>query len=1529
MRKIFYTFCLLSALSPAQMLAYTPVGLDPLPTFGSVIYQVLGGAWSAAMERFSPQWWDASQDTAENQGSVLAVTPTPTGNPIQSFCDAATVADLVAIPDTGGTIDWYDAATGGNLLNAPDVLADGDLVFAEQTIGGVPSADRLQVLVEIYNYVISTDNGTNISCSGEPLILSVDYLSNGPFISEASFVGRHNDLDYYESLINQSFFNAESYAQSVGGHLVSIHSNDDNSFLTNNISTGSYIFGLNDFANEGDFIYTDGTPLDYTRWAPGEPNNQGNEDVIIFRSGSGQWNDIANGYSGKFLFYTNPLFLWSTGEITPAISVSPSSSTTYWVDITSNGITCREEITISVTGLPNTPISAGNQVECEDSPIQVLTAGATADLGQSINWYDAATGGNNVGSPTLNSIGAVTYYAEAIDDITGCVSNSRTAVTLEIIAAPASPSSGGDQSECAESPLQTLNAEATIGSGQSLVWYDSSSGGNAVASPILNNIGSITYYAEAVDDATGCVSPNRTAVALAINYIPSAPISNGDITQPEELPIQIITASVQITPGESVIWYDAALGGSVITDPSLSAVGTITYYAESVVDATGCTSLNRTPVTLTILAAPDPPTAAPIQSFCDVPGAIASDLIATGTNIQWYDAPTGGNLLDPSSFLVNSQLVYASQTVSGIESLTRTQVLAHLTSTFVTGNTELCLGESVELQAGWDYIEIPNALRSGRYDDAFAFRTTIAMNYNDAQNFAQSFGGNLASVRSELDYLNYNSFWVENLGEIYWFGLNDLFTEGAFSFSDGTPVTYTNWSPGQPDGLTPDQDGVYFGLDGTWSDADIAEEHKFFFQLRNIGPDFLWSTGETTEYITLTPTVTAAYWIDVTINGNTCRYDFTLTVNDPPTPGITNNTGGATQLTCDITTISLTATGGVAYSWFDGVTIVSSIADLSITTPGTYTVTVTDTNGCSDTAFVVITENLEATADITTNTGNNVLTCLIEEIELTASGGNTYSWSTGETTAMIIVNSPGTYTVTVTGINGCNDSTGIIITFEGAPDAPISGGDQSACEIDPIQTLTPEASVPTGQSITWYDAPAAGNIVADPSWSVVGSVTYYAQASDDATSCISLTRTPVTLEILAAPDAPISGGDQSTCEIDPIQTLTAAASAPAGQSITWYDAPAAGNIVADPSWSAVGSVTYYAQASDDATGCISLTRTPVTLEILAAPDAPTGDSEQTFCNSALLAEVALNGMGLLWYTSPTSFTPLNTNNFVVNGTIYYASQTISGCESNERFAVQTYLDQPEPPQGIANQVFCNSAIVADLTIQGTDILWYDSITSEVPLALDAALIFNNSYYASQTIEGCESQLRFEVSVDILIPQAPSGESLQSTCDLASIEDLEVEGAQIRWYNSLTDGIELDPETQLTNGQTYYASQTISGCESIDRLAITVDLFPCEIKIYNAMSLNGNGQNEFMVIDYVAFYPINTLEIYTRDGNLVYQQNQYGTNGNVFRGIANVSGVVGEGNALPTGSYLYVFQYVDPFREISEVKKGFLTLTSNE
>jgi hypothetical protein len=85
-----------------------------------------------------------------------------------------------------------------------------------------------------------------------------------------------------------------------------------------------------------------------------------------------------------------------------------------------------------------------------------------------------------VANPTLNTVGNVTYYAEAVD-ATGCVSSSRTAVVLTINARPVNPVSGGNKTECAQSPIQTLTATATVASGATIVWYDAPTGGNTIA----------------------------------------------------------------------------------------------------------------------------------------------------------------------------------------------------------------------------------------------------------------------------------------------------------------------------------------------------------------------------------------------------------------------------------------------------------------------------------------------------------------------------------------------------------------------------------------------------------------------------------------------------------------------------------------------------------------------------------------------------------------------------------------------------------------------------------------------------------------------------------------------------------------------------------------------------------------------------------------------------------------------------------------------------------------------------------------
>ena len=1349
-----------------------------------------------------------------------SITPIPTGESIQSFCDSATVNDLIVNEDPGGIITWFDSATGGIPLDSTDPLVNGELVYAEQTLGGLTSVGRFQVIVHFISPNI-TANKTAI-CSGESVELTAKF--DAPRILGTSYIGIFSSKWIYLNNTADTWLYGENFANNYGGNLISLHSLSEVYFIRDMTPGLGFFIGLNDSITEGVFEWSDGSVLDFTNFSSGEPNNQGNEDYI-FQRANGQWNDYPSTLSAISVFQINSgvTYSWSTGEVSESIIVSPTATSDFWVDITINGVTCRKTIEIPLAN-PDSPISGGDETSCE---------------------------------------------------------------------------------------ITSLRTSATVGDEETLTWYDAPVGGNIITNPILDTVGTITYYAESNNDVSGCISLERTPVTLTMNTLPLAPFNTFDIIVQEQLTAQTITANAEVNIGETLIWYDASIGGDVVTDPSLSSVGVITYYAESVVDATGCISQSRTPVTLTILDAPDPPTAAPIQSFCDIPGSKIADLSPNGPSVQWYDAPFNGNVLDPASFLVNSQLVYASQTVNGIESLTRTQVMAHLTATYLaTADTDLCLGDSVELQAGWGYIEIPNTLRVGRFDDAFAFRSTMAMNYTDAQNFAQSFGGNLASVRSQPLYEDYFSPHVEIAEEIHWFGLNDLSTEGTFSFSDGTPVTYTNWSPGQG-GLSPDEDGVYFGLDGTWSDADITETHKFLFQLRNIGPSFLWSTGETTEYITVTPTVTAAYWLDVTLNGNTCRFDFSVTVNDPPTPGITNNTG-ATELTCDETSISLTATGGVTYSWSDGITTVSSIADLNITTPGTYTVTVTGANGCSDTESRTITDDIALpTAGIMNNTLSTELTCFLTSINITATGGGTYVWNTGDTTPDLNIIVPGIYTVKVTSSNGCTDTESIIITEDIGPNSPISEGDQIGCE---FTILTASAKVFPGEIITWYDAAIGGNIVADPFLNSVGSVTYYAEAINVSTNCSSLIRTAVTLSIVSEPDAPMGDGIQVFCDIPTIGDLLVV-----GEDIRWYDSAIDGNQLNATLQLTNGQTVY---ASQTISGCESNDRISVNV-VFDLKITPMFTQVDPICfgdTLLTLPTISINGYKGVW-------SPILDNTVT---TTYTFTPDIGQCATNSTMTIEVY-PRPQTPNGMAEQYFCaiNSPMISDLILNTSFLNWYltpngGQSLSQNYLLTDGLNLFASSYDA---LNFCESSSRFKVEISVENPLLPDLETEISFCkELNPIIDfVNTNGVTMNWYDSSVGGELLTSEYILENGETLYAAtfNTASGCESIDRLEFNIEIIDSDLEYYNAITIDSNNINDALRIIGIENFPLNTIEIYNRYGTLVWKNSNYNNKTVVFNGKANVSGVVSKDNFLPSGTYFFVLKYPNYCKQTQ--LKGFINI----
>uniref|UniRef100_UPI000688E2EA T9SS sorting signal type C domain-containing protein n=1 Tax=Flavobacterium denitrificans TaxID=281361 RepID=UPI000688E2EA len=102
------------------------------------------------------------------------------------------------------------------------------------------------------------------------------------------------------------------------------------------------------------------------------------------------------------------------------------------------------------------------------------------------------------------------------------------------------------------------------------------------------------------------------------------------------------------------------------------------------------------------------------------------------------------------------------------------------------------------------------------------------------------------------------------------------------------------------------------------------------------------------------------------------------------------------------------------------------------------------------------------------------------------------------------------------------------------------------------------------------------------------------------------------------------------------------------------------------------------------------------------------------------------------------------------------------------------------------------------------------------------------YYATQTVNGCESTSRFDVTATInTTPSAPTGTSGQSFCSGASptVGNLTATGTAIQWYATSSGGSALATTTALTNGTHYYATQTANGCESTSRLDVTVTITP--------------------------------------------------------------------------------------------------------
>jgi hypothetical protein len=296
----------------------------------------------------------------------------------------------------------------------------------------------------------------------------------------------------------------------------------------------------------------------------------------------------------------------------------------------------------------------------------------------------------------------------------------------------------------------------------------------------------------------------------------------------------------------------------------------------------------------------------------------------------------------------------------------------------------------------------------------------------------------------------------------------------------------------------------------------------------------------------------------------------------------------------------------------------------------------------------------------------------------------------------------------------------------------------------------------------------------------------------------------------------------------------------------------------------------------------------------------------------------------LWSTGETTATinptPLTT-------TTYWIDVTTNGATCRKSITI-TVKNTPAPT-GDAKQQFCNDSTIAALAVNGTALKWYESATGTTALNNTTALANETTYFATQTIDGCESTNRFQTTVSIQKVPTPTGDGIQKFCLEGNpvISNLIARGNSILWFDAITNGMAIDKTTLLQDNTTYYATtlDAATGCESLQRLAVKVDLFKCDITAYNLITINGNSLNDQLTFEDISYFPDNSVKIYNRYGKLVWETTGYDNTNNAFKGKANVSGVYMKDSFLPAGTYFFILVYNNTYINKQTELTGYLQI----
>ncbi len=1038
---------------------------------------------------------------------------------ISSSGEYPTILNGTALADTDndGMPNVWEIENGLNINDASDrndIQEDG--------------YTNLEYYINFMSLILETnhiDVGSDVSiCEGDTTTLTATGADSyvwmpGNFIGESIDVSPSNDITY---TVTGTFSDGSSLTDTISVIVnpnIIANAGDDTEICQGSTVTLAAEGGSSYQWNTGETTQSIEVSPDTTTTYLVEVFNNGcsdTDEVVVFvndipTANAGDDVVLNEGESTLLTATGGDSYLWSTGATTSSITVSPDSDTTYTVTVTLNGCESTDQVTVFINASVNA--DAGEDVIICLGSSTILTATG----GSSYQWNTGETTQSIEVSPEMTT----TYSVEVFN----AAENNSDIDEVEVVVNDIPTANAGDDTEICQGSTVTLAAEG----GSSYQWNTGETTQSIEVSPDTTT----TYLVEVFNN--GCSDTDE--VVVFVNDIPTA--NAGDDVVLNEGESTLLTA----TGGDSYLWSTGATTSSITVSPDSDTTYTVT------VTLNGCESTDQ--VTVFINASVN------ADAGEDVIICLGSSTILTatgGSSYQWNTGETTQSIeVSPEMTTTYSVEVFnAAENNSDIDEV---EVVVNDIPTANAGDdTEICQGSTVTLTAegGSSY-----QWNTGETTQSIEVSPDTTTTY-----LVEVFNNGCSDTDEVVVFVN--DIPTANAGD------DVVLNEGESTLLTATGGDSYLWSTGATTSsitVSPDSDTTYtvtVTLNGCEStdqvtvfinasvNADAGEDVIICLGSSTIltatgGSSYQWNTGETTQSIEVSPEMTTTYSVEVfnAAENNSDIDEVEVVVNDIPTA----NAGDDTEI-CQGSTATLTAEGGSSYQWNTGETTQS--IEVSPDTTTTYSVEVFN-NGCSDTDEIEVVVNETPTP----NAGSDLTITEGETVVITATGGESYIWNTGETTPSISVSPLTTteYSVEVI-INNCGATDVVIVFVDELSINADAGDDVTICQGD---TATLSAS--GGDSYLWSTGETTQTIEVSPNQTTAYTVIAYSGSISNSDEVI--VDVGINPEITLTADSSVLAGNYITL------------SASGANNYEWSNGATQPNIAVSPNTTTTYVVTGY------------------------------------------------------------------------------------------------------------------------------------------------------------------------------------------------------------------------------------------------------------------------------------------------------------------------------------------------------------------